>query len=180
LINMGHKQEATLYLGRFATLLRNVLKSVRVNEISLEEELLMIENYMKLEQTRYSKPFNYSIIRPEGISPTLIMIPPLIIQPFIENSILHGFTGLSIFEKRINILAVISGERLTVIIEDNGKGISSDKQRETGLGTKITKERIALIEKHAFVRIESHTDENQHGTIVTIEIPLKIKKIEND
>ena len=180
LINMGHKQEATLYLGRFATLLRNVLKSVRVNEISLEEELLMIENYMKLEQTRYSKPFNYSIIRPEGISPTLIMIPPLIIQPFIENSILHGFTGLTIFEKRINILAVISGERLTVIIEDNGKGISSDKQRETGLGTKITKERIALIEKHAFVRIESHTDENQHGTIVTIEIPLKIKKIEND
>ena len=104
------------------------------------------------------------------------MIPPLIIQPFIENSILHGFAGHPNFEKRINILAVISKDRLKVIINDNGLGISPDKQRETGLGTRITRERIALIESHAHVQIESHIGEAHHGTTVTIEVPLKIKK----
>lgn len=176
LINMGDKQEATLYLGRFATLLRSVLKSIRANEISLEEELLMTENYMQLEKARYSNPFNYTIERPEGISATLIMIPPLIIQPFVENSILHGFTGLANFEKRINILAVVSRDKLIVIIKDNGLGIPKNKLHETGLGTRITTERIALLESNSQVQIESHIDEDHHGTTVTIAIPLKLLK----
>lgn len=173
LINLGDKQEATLYLGRFATLLRSVLKSVRLNEISLDEELIMIENYMQLEQVRYSNPFNYTITRPEGISPTRILIPPLILQPFVENSISHAFTGLSNFEKIINILADISGDKLIVTIKDNGLGISPQKQLEVGLGTKITRERIALLDSKAQVLIESHIDEDHHGTTVTIEIPVK-------
>ena len=180
LINLGDKQEATLYLGRFATLLRSVLKSVRANEISLDEELLMIENYMHLEQARYNKPFNYTIKRPNGISSTLIMIPPLIIQPYVENSILHGFAGTINYVKRINILAVKSGDQLKVVIKDNGSGITQNKERETGLGTKITNERIALLEDHAQVLIESYSDEINHGTTVTISIPLKIKNTEND
>ena len=173
LINLGDKQEATLYLGRFATLLRSVLKSVRLNEISLEEELLMIENYMQLEQARYSIPFHYTITRPQGFSPTRILIPPLILQSFVENSILHAFTGLGNFEKIINILADRSGDKLIVIIKDNGLGISPEKQLEIGLGTKITRERIALLGSNAQVQIESHIDEDHHGTVVTIAIPLK-------
>jgi sensor histidine kinase YesM len=173
LINLGDKQEATLYLGRFATLLRSVLNSVRSNEISLEEELLMTENYMQLEKARYSNPFNYTIERPEGISTTAILIPPLIIQSFVENSILHGFTGLANFEKRINILAGTSGDSLIVIIKDNGIGIPPNKQHETGLGTRITTERIALLGNKAHVTIDSKIDEDDHGTTVTITIPLK-------
>ena len=173
LINLGDKQEATLYLGRFATLLRSVLKSVRSNEISLEEEFLLTENYMQLEKARYSNPFNYTIERPEEISTTAILIPPLIIQSFVENSILHGFTGQPNFEKRINILAVASGDSLIVIIKDNGIGILPNKQHETGLGTRITTERIALLGNKAHVTIDSKIDEDDHGTTVTITIPLK-------
>jgi LytS/YehU family sensor histidine kinase len=180
LINLGDKQEASLYLGQFASLLRSVLKSVRVNEISLEEELSITEKYMQLEQARYSNPFKYEIIRPEGISITSIMVPPMLIQPFVENAILHGFTRIPNYEKRINILALISGGRLKVVIKDNGLGIVPDNQTEPGLGIKITKERIALLENNAQVHIESHVDEDHHGTTVTIEIPLKIKKTEND
>ena len=107
------------------------------------------------------------------------MIPPMIIQPFVENSVLHAFVGMANYDKRIYILAIISGDRLRVIIRDNGLGTNTDNQPETGLGIKITQERIALLEKNAQVQIESYTDED-HGTIVTIEIPLKIKKTEND
>jgi len=176
LINIGDKQEASIYLGRFASMLRSVLKSVRLNEISLEEELSITENYMQLEQVRYSNPFNYKIVRPDGISITKVMVPPLIIQPFVENSVLHGFNRILNYDKRINILAVISGDRLKVIIKDNGLGIAPDNQSITGMGIKITKERIALLEKNAQVHIESYIDEDHHGTTITIEIPLKIKK----
>lgn len=180
LINLGEKQEASIYLGRFASLLRGVLKSVRVSEISLEEELSLTEKYMQLEQARHNNPFNYEIKRPEGISLTEIMILPMIIQPFVENSVLHAFVGMANYDKRIYILAIISGDRLRVIIEDNGLGNNADNIAETGLGIKITEERIALLEKNAQVQIESHIDEDHHGTIVTIDIPLKIKKKEND
>jgi len=104
------------------------------------------------------------------------MVPPLIIQPFVENSVLHGFNRILNYDKRINILAVISGDRLKVIIKDNGLGIAPDNQSITGMGIKITKERIALLEKNAQVHIESYIDEDHHGTTITIEIPLKIKK----
>ncbi len=180
LINLGEKQEAAIYLGRFASLLRSVLKNVRLNEISLEEELSLTEKYMQLEQARHRNPFSYEIKRPEGISLTKIMIPPMIIQPFVENSVLHAFIKIPDYDKRIYILATISEDRLKVIIKDNGLGTNTDNQTETGLGIKITKERIALLEENAQVQIESHIDEDHHGTIVTIEIPLKIKKTEND
>lgn len=176
LINIGDKQQASIYLGRFASLLRSVFKSVRLSEISLEEELSIIENYMQLEQARYSNSFNYKIERPEGISLTKVMVPPLIIQPFVENSVLHGFNRASNYDKRINILAVISKDRLKVLIIDNGTGITTDNQLETGMGIKITKERIALLGKNAQVQIESYIDDDHHGTTITIEIPLKIKK----
>ena len=130
---------------------------------------------MQLEQARYSNPFIYTIQRPSGMSLTNILIPPLIIQPFVENSVLHGFNRIPNYDKRINILAVISGDRLKVIINDNGSGIITDNQLETGLGIKITKERIALLERNANVHIESHVEKDCHGTTITIEIPLKIK-----
>ena len=181
LINLGDKQAATLYLGRFATLLRSVLKNVRANEISLEEELQMVENYMQLEQARYSNPFSYTIKRPEGVSSTQVMIPPLIIHPFVENSILHGFKGVTNVEKRINILALLSGEFLKVVVNDNGSGIKLDKEMAgTGFGLKITNERIALLESNSEVKIESDCSEDHHGTTITISIPLKLKKTQND
>jgi len=176
LINIGDKQQASIYLGRFASLLRSVLKSVRLSEISLEEELSITENYMQLEQARYSNPFNYKIERPDGFSISEVMVPPLIIQPFVENSVLYGFNRSPNYDKRINILAVISGDRLKIVIEDNGLGITTDNQSETGMGIKITKERIALLENKAHVHIESYIDKDHHGTTITIEIPLKIKK----
>ena len=176
LINIGDKQQASIYLGRFASLLRSVLKSVRLSEISLEEELSITENYMQLEQARYSNPFNYNIERPDGFSISVVMVPPLIIQPFVENSVLHGFSRSPNYDKRINILAVISGDRLKIVIKDNGLGITTDNQSETGMGIKITKERIALLENNAQVHIESYIDKDHHGTTITIELPLKIKK----
>jgi len=100
----------------------------------------------------------------------------LVIQPFVENSVLHGFNRAPNYDKRINILAVISKDRLKVIICDNGLGITTDNQSETGIGIKITKEWISLLDNNAQVHIESNVDEEHHGTTITIEIPLKIKK----
>ena len=83
----------------------------------------------------------------------------MIIQPYVENSILNGFSGTINYVKRINILAVRSGYQLRVVVQDNESGITLEKERETGLGTKITNEHIALLEDQAEVLIESYYDE---------------------
>lgn len=104
------------------------------------------------------------------------MISPLMIPSFVENSVLYDFNRMPNYDKRINILAVISGDRLKVIIKDNELGIAIENQSKTGLGIEITKERITLPERNAQIQIKSRIDEDYHGATIKIEIPLKIKK----
>lgn len=92
-IALNDKENATMFLGRFAKLVRSTLNASVQEKVSLEEELGLLENYLALEQLRFKNKFNYCINLEDGIDQFDTEIPPLLIQPFVENAIVHGLKG---------------------------------------------------------------------------------------
>src|SRR5690606_21867221 len=78
------------YLNQFSRLLRNSLELSRENLVPLEDEVETLEYYLGLQQMRYEDSFDYKINKPEKDESLQILIPPMLIQPFVENAILHG------------------------------------------------------------------------------------------
>jgi len=118
----GDVDQANKYLSKFSRLQRDVLDNSRHDFISLEKEIEILELYLQLEQLRFDDKFEYTITVGKDIDPTEIKIPPMILQPFIENAIWHGLmprTG----SKRVDIQFVLStDELLSCRIYDNGIG----------------------------------------------------------
>lgn len=145
------KISSNLFLANFADLMRKVLENSRFQFISLFEEVEALKTYLELEKTRFVKKFEYEMIFPEHVSLNDYLIPTMILQPFAENSIWHGFSTL---EKegiiRIEILLKQPSE-LLIIMEDNGIGrekageimTKNGKERKTH-GTKLVEERFRL------------------------------------
>src|SRR6185369_317688 len=85
---------ANLYLHKFSTLIRNTLELSSSSDITLEEELKMLNAYLELEKLRMGDRMQYSITVDESIRPAMVRIPSMIIQPYVENSIRHGLSPL--------------------------------------------------------------------------------------
>lgn len=86
----GNVDQANKYLSKFSRLQRDVLNNSDQNFISLEKEIEMLNLYLELEQLRFNENFEYHIIVSEDIDSTELLIPPMILQPFVENAIWHG------------------------------------------------------------------------------------------
>ena len=150
-ITENKPEPASRYLKSFARLMRKVLENSRQNTVSLEEESKTLDEYLSLEQMRFEHKFNYRIIMDPQIQPMDIFIPPMLIQPFLENAIWHGLLHKeSTGELRIEFLLKY-GKNLKVIIEDNGIGrvkskeISSQRKGRKSAGIELITERINLI-----------------------------------
>lgn len=113
--------EASHYINKFAKLLRQVLENSDHNLISLDKELYSLQLYVEMEQWRMNMNFNYQVKIDDSIANSIIRIPPLILQPFIENAIWHG---LSRKEGTKKIMLNIKQDRDYLICEiaDNGIG----------------------------------------------------------
>ncbi|MGE0088316.1 MAG: histidine kinase, partial [Bacteroidales bacterium] len=146
---------ALSYLSDFAKLIRITLDNVSKKFVTLEEELNYLKYYLSLEQMRFDKKFEAIINLPNEFDYNQILVPPMIIQPFIENSIKHGFVN-KLDKGLIKIDFFISDQgtnaELHCIIEDNGIGRAKSKQmnqnqpnKQNSRGTKITTERLALL-----------------------------------
>jgi hypothetical protein len=173
LINLGHKQEAQNYLNTFSDLLRLVLESTNKNEIPLKNELDIIRSFVAFHKQAKARKFDLKIQLDLEEDVNHILIPPVLIQPYVENAILHGFSK-SINKGLILVVVQTNGNRLLINIEDNGVGIGNSSYKGHGLGTKLTNERIKLLEKKPENRVNIVKLEN--GTKVTINIPLKLLK----
>ena len=173
------------YLSDFAKLIRLTLDNVSKKLVTLEEELNYINYYISLEQMRFDQEFETEIILPENWDVGKILIPSMILQPFVENSIKHGF----IFKKenaRIRLEFQISNDSiLRCIIEDNGIGrqksreLNKNRKNDTSKGTFITNERLSLLNqtqprKGYKVEIIDLYDEFElsSGTRVEIFVPM--------
>jgi hypothetical protein len=171
LVNAGCRQQANDYIVKFSKLLRVILQSVKKEAISLNNELDMVKKYMELEQFRCNNCFSYEIEVPKNCSTENILVPPMLLQPIVENSIKHGFGNTKTDNAKIKIKIELFAQNLLFTVSDNGKGIQSHYNPPgTGLGTKITKERIELLQKKN--KIKFNMKNTGCGVEVSFQIPL--------
>ena len=169
----NNKEAAMNYLSQFAKLVRLNLKSSVLKELPLDKEITMLQLYLDLEMMRFSGAFKYTIETINIPHPSKIKIPPILIQPFVENAILHGMKekteGGLIF-----ITFSITNDLLKVEIKDNGKGIQTMTNKErTSYGISITQQRFEHISKSKGSEFDIDTVSSKNGTMVTLTMDVK-------
>lgn len=175
-------KEAVRYLTSFAKLMRLTLESSRESVVPLYNELQLLKNYIELEELRFNNSFTHTITLAEEIDPYESNIPPMLLQPFVENAILHGLRNRSGGGGLLKIDFTLADNRLHVSIEDNGVGRLQSaelnaKRANRSLATSITSERIFLLSKSlgqpVYFSIDDLMDENgrPNGTKVHLSFP---------
>ena len=173
-------------INNFAALLRETLINSRRERISLQEEIDTLHHYIILEQSMTSKPFEYDITLESDFAADEIQIPPMLIQPFVENAIRHGISKGS-RKGKLNIgFSTLDYSRdgaeayLQIHILDNGIGIYRSQQNKTSshhqsMALKVTEERLASIVGEKALNITELKDNEDRilGTKITFKIPLE-------
>ena len=163
------------FLMKFGVLMRKILEIAEKPYISLRNELEILEAYMKIEMLRFENSFSYEISYPESWDLDDILVPTMILQPFVENSIIHGFKDKSV-HGIINLSFNLEGEYLISKVQDNGVGRDSghnNPKYHQSKAIEITKQRLDLISiktgKKTKFEILDH--KNPSGTEVIITFP---------
>jgi hypothetical protein len=178
--NDGRK--AAFYLSSFSSLMRSILKNSREESITLLEEKQTIENYLQLHQLRLGDKFSFNIDISEDLDADNTFLPPMLVQPFVENAILHGIEKLE-ENGLVSVTFNKDGKYLIINVEDNGPGIEHDTEgqniKHISYALQIFKERVANLMKSQGIEI-SHTISNKGlanvkntGTLVTVKLLLK-------
>jgi len=180
-------RKASEYLNNFARLIRLILQNSRVNYVSLKDEVEAIELYLQMENLRFRDKFTYEIRIAEGVDPALVDIPPMLIQPYVENAIWHGLMHKEDKSQgKVTFSVAKENGFLKCAVEDNGVG--REKARELkasrplrgqqSYGMRITHDRISIINKlynsNTSVQVIDLKDEQQNplGTRVELCIPV--------
>lgn len=141
--NLMNKQavtETNRYLSSFAKLTRAALESSEHEMISLTREWEMASHYLQMEQLRFG--FAYQLTMDEQLEPDTIEVPPMLLQPLIENAVRHGVACNP--EGHIQLSARRIGSSLQLVVEDNGKGFTPN-HTTGGFGLKLSREKVALL-----------------------------------
>ncbi len=153
----GDREKADDYLDKFSLLIRKVLESNKLELVPLSEELEIIRLMMDIEQMRFRDKFIYRIVVDDGIDVQFLRVPPLILQPFVENAIWHGLLHKTDAPGKLLISIAAIPDGIRCIIEDNGIGrekaraLRSNSFRHTkSLGMQIGQQRIALLSRQYF------------------------------
>lgn len=144
LIMTSRNEDAITYLDDFSSLLRSILYNSNLKKITVEEELEILELYLSLEQSRMGKEFVYFIEVASKEALSQYSIPPLLLQPIVENAIWHGLQPSLKSLKKLTI-TFDTTENLKIIIEDNGVGREASakkKKLHTSKGTSIVHDRL--------------------------------------
>lgn len=124
LIQQNEKEKATLFLARFAKLIRAILENSKYESIPCWKDIETLKLYLEMEGLRWGDKFQYGVLATENIEQGDYKVPPLIVQPYVENAILHGLMNKQGGEKRLLINVSIENNFIKYTIEDNGVGIA--------------------------------------------------------
>ncbi len=155
-IGTGNDKEARYYLAKFSRLMRQILDNSRKPLISLQEEMAILENYLLIEKFCNGDRFDYEIASDPALEADFIQIPPMLLQPFVENAIKHGMKDLGGMKRgMIRIEFKSENQQLICIVEDNGIGRKKAEEikqqstvhekEHTSVAIKITRERLELM-----------------------------------
>jgi tetratricopeptide (TPR) repeat protein len=180
-IDKHDTEMATLYTTKFAKLMRMILENSEQKEVPLANDLKALELYMQLESMRMQNKFSYEIKVDEDIDQENTLIPPLILQPFVENSIWHGISKKQGVGK-ILIHIQKNGNMINCIVEDNGIGMKESADTKTekemllkkSFGMKITKSRIDIINKMKKSNAAITMSNLEEGTKIEIKLPEEL------
>jgi sensor histidine kinase YesM len=180
----NEQKNAVHYLNKFSKLVRKILETSSMKEISLEEELETITLYMNIENIRFNEEIDFGVEIDPRVNPASVKIPSLILQPFLENALWHGLSSKE-GNKRIRI--TVSQDHpglIRIAIRDNGIGReAAEKLKESkvlkrkSVGISITRERLAnfsRIFQNSFdlsIRDLYAADGTVEGTEVVLTIP---------
>lgn len=187
-INEENTEDAVNYLQKFAALIRMTLQNSKQPYISLQEELASLKYYIEIEQMRLDNSFDFRLEIEEGLSTAHIQIPPLLLQPYVENAIWHGLLYQHDKRGMLKIQCRASYEQTEIRITDNGIGREKSavlqRQRmknKKSMGMIITQRRMELNQAitgiQAEVAVEDLIDErgDSDGTSVVIRLTQKPK-----
>jgi ligand-binding sensor domain-containing protein len=177
----GKTESASKYLGKFSKMIRMLLIQSETKTISLQDELDYLKLYLELESFRFEN-FNYEINTNNLSDIGFIKIPPMLIQPYLENAIKHGLSHKTGNKNLTLSFSETNKNMLKIVIEDNGIGrkrsgiINSNREvSHISLGMKITNERLHLLsESSASIEVEDLINDQEEaiGTRITLQIPI--------
>jgi tetratricopeptide (TPR) repeat protein len=181
-ILQNKSNEADAFLSKFARLMRLVLHHSSESYVSLNEEIESISLYLDLEKQRFNNRFEYQIELDENIDDEIIKVPPMLMQPFVENALIHGLFPKD--EKGCLLIYITQNDCcITVEIVDNGIGrvksqmIKNENNNHKSVGLSLTRQRLAMLNQQTTdlynVKIvDLYNSENQpEGTKVIINMP---------
>lgn len=185
LIHQKAFKNASDYLITFSRFIRMILEMPTNDTISLATELALVQHYLTLEEKRFNKDLHFRIEFDDDCDWSDIMVPPLLLQPFVENAIWHGLLPSTKETKQLLISVTQQEDTTRVSIDDNGVGRrilrdqqNEEEQKRKSLGMKITQERIHQFNERYSARIDLNIiDKEQHaGTTIILDIKNPIFK----
>lgn len=167
-------------VNRFAKLMRGILLNSRRPLISLKEEIETLEQYLQIEQFCHQNAFSFSTEIQKGVDPEEIELPPMLLQPFVENAVVHGVSHLA-YPGKINLDFSVHNEQLVCVIRDNGVGREkaallreAKKPGHQSVALQVTRERLEAmggsLEISDLVSVEGKIE----GTLATVSIPVQL------
>jgi len=174
LVDGEHDLEARQQISRFAGLMRGILNNSRRDAIPLSDELKTLEDYLKMEQFCQPFSFTYTLHPPPGQDAEEISLPPMLLQPFVENAILHGLSGRA-DGGHVDVHFSVRGRRMQCTVTDNGIGrkAAAERRPQHAAGHKshaldVTKARLQALKGK--LRI---SDGPTGGTVVEVTVPVE-------
>jgi two-component sensor histidine kinase len=184
LISSHDEQTARFYLAKFSKLMRMILENSRNMVVTLDDEIKTLDNYLALEKFCSGDKFDYRIEADKDIDTSWITLPPMMIQPFAENAVIHGLKHLD-RRGEIAIRFSMKGETLECSITDNGIGrekaaalnLAQRESHHKSTALKVTQERLDLLNKEntdSSLEIIDLKDGNGNATGTRVVIRIRV------
>lgn len=184
LIQKEQQREAIKYLTTLSKFMRELLETGKQQSVALEQELELAQKYVTLEALRFDQDLDFAVHTPEALKDRLtdIQLPPMVLQPFLENAIWHGLIPSTKAQKVLHIELQQHQQELRISISDNGVGRSRKPQTPTkghrSMGLQITRDRIALYNKMTHNTLRTQTidlvDEQQQAAGTRVELSINL------
>ncbi|MBC7874695.1 MAG: histidine kinase, partial [Ferruginibacter sp.] len=163
-------------LSKFSHIMRETLESTYKEYITIEQEKDFLNEYLELQKMRFPQKFTYAITMDGNIDEDDMMLPSMILQPFVENSIEHGFSGIS-YPGNVTLQFSKEANDLLITITDNGKGLVTavkEQNEHISRASQIIKDRIYLLNVKLKTRARFSIDNNEVGKGVVVKIHLPV------
>lgn len=178
----NNPQVARRYLTKFARLMRSILQNSREEMVLVADEVAMLEGYLELERLNAPHPFEFAIIVDPAIDPDAVAIPTMLIQPLVENAVLHGLRRKEV-GGRIDITMTLEGPLLRCSVADNGIGrrcagelAAASPKEHASTALAVIEERLAIMSHQLGIaaRTETHDRYNDDGTPMGTEVVVVV------